>query len=648
MPFLNSVGEALNILRCGQLVAISPNFLGNLTSVGGVAIKYNSKLSRLHSGFLGNVTTILGNVSVIFNPELTIIDGFNKIVTVNGGIEIESNPAITLIQGFKNLTEVGGAFALRNNSFLVDVAGLTALQYVNGTLNIFNNTQLASLQFLSHLMLVAGSSLNIQHNAALYFLGLNSLRHVFNNLTIKDNANLTSLEAQFAHLTMVGQMLQIVDCSNLENLKNSFPELTSVQSIDISYNQGLRFFPNSAFSKVRAILSDLTVSFNPNLQLITAFYQVENVHGAVKIVENQKLTSIEGPANIARIGSCLNVSGNVNLAFSPWRLLAVPGVCDASNISVFLMKNSIPNFFRSSTFPNLQCSGGAFVPASYAPLDVVSPCPSCNDGRSCMFASPNGSNTCSGQDTSFKCTCAPGYSGKACAVPPIGNNDCAGSLAMYFGAPLCRNGGQCADGVDAFTCACLPGFSGPNCDRVDLPCDVSPCLHNGTCVNYPGINETFKANYSCVCPANYQGFNCGIDKDECALKLHNCPRGALCNNTFGSYVCACPLNVSVAVLRNASCSVSRSSDAGSADTTPIIIGVVGCAMVALVVGCIAFYVWTQRRRQFDPANSVLREVGLLMLDKCEQKFTLAFSSHFSLADLSASKKAFAALQGELA
>ncbi len=76
-----------------------------------------------------------------------------------------------------------------------------------------------------------------------------------------------------------------------------------------------------------------------------------------------------------------------------------------------------------------------------------------------------------------------------------GNNadDCAS-------AP-CQNGGLCTDGDNDYTCACPAGYEGKDCE-VDIDdCMPNPCKNGGQCTD--AVNA-----YACKCPEGTAGSNC--------------------------------------------------------------------------------------------------------------------------------------------
>ena len=90
-------------------------------------------------------------------------------------------------------------------------------------------------------------------------------------------------------------------------------------------------------------------------------------------------------------------------------------------------------------------------------------------------------------------------------------------------------------------CTCYVGYRG-NGERC---VDVDECSENShtcdlsrqKCINQPG-------SFTCQCRRGYQpakGNKCE-DIDECKTQTHNCAEYAVCTNTKGGFVCACPAN----------------------------------------------------------------------------------------------------------
>ncbi|VDL72577.1 unnamed protein product [Nippostrongylus brasiliensis] len=97
--------------------------------------------------------------------------------------------------------------------------------------------------------------------------------------------------------------------------------------------------------------------------------------------------------------------------------------------------------------------------------------------------------------------------------------------------------GECVAEGSSYRCVCYEGYVGRICDTNRLPsenCDVDgpyKCRNGGTC-------NTTDNEFMCVCPANYKGFFCEEDVDECLSSP--CQNGATCVNRDGDFYCMCP------------------------------------------------------------------------------------------------------------
>ncbi|VDM79568.1 unnamed protein product [Strongylus vulgaris] len=129
----------------------------------------------------------------------------------------------------------------------------------------------------------------------------------------------------------------------------------------------------------------------------------------------------------------------------------------------------------------------------------------------CAIANPcqnNGTCIFVWKKNTHYCKCQPGYTGNNC-TEKIDFDPCASNP--------CQNGATCTakvqQGKPTYECYCAPGFGGPKCDQ--RPCDVNPCLHNGTCRTTAGFSS-----YFCDCKDGYGGKNCDI-VSLCLANLSN-------------------------------------------------------------------------------------------------------------------------------
>ena len=99
----------------------------------------------------------------------------------------------------------------------------------------------------------------------------------------------------------------------------------------------------------------------------------------------------------------------------------------------------------------------------------------------------------------------------------------------------CMNGGTCTGNSTSYTCTCPAAFIGVNCSlKIDY-CASSPCSNGGVCKNLPNGFP----GYFCNCTGTgFNGTTCSTDVNECSINPNICNNGS-CINTFGSFQCNC-------------------------------------------------------------------------------------------------------------
>ncbi|XP_006215433.1 neurogenic locus notch homolog protein 4 isoform X1 [Vicugna pacos] len=124
----------------------------------------------------------------------------------------------------------------------------------------------------------------------------------------------------------------------------------------------------------------------------------------------------------------------------------------------------------------------------------IDPCQSqpCSHGGSC--------ETTPGPPQGFTCHCPQGFEGPTCS-----------QRAPSCGLHHCHHGGLCLPSPKSGfppRCACFSGYGGPDCLTPPAPrgCGPpSPCLHNGSCSETPGLGAP---GFRCSCPPSSPGPRC--------------------------------------------------------------------------------------------------------------------------------------------
>uniref|UniRef100_A0A2C9JTF6 EGF-like domain-containing protein n=1 Tax=Biomphalaria glabrata TaxID=6526 RepID=A0A2C9JTF6_BIOGL len=129
------------------------------------------------------------------------------------------------------------------------------------------------------------------------------------------------------------------------------------------------------------------------------------------------------------------------------------------------------------------------------------------------------------------CVCKSGYMLKD------DNKTCANINECLDSRKLCSQ--ICTDTEGSFYCSCSPGYILDSDKTSCIACDPSfwglNCTNQCQC-NGHGICDPIRG---CVCNSQWQGPNCNVDVNECAVKT-TCPSLEVCENKVPGYTCLCP------------------------------------------------------------------------------------------------------------
>ncbi len=196
-----------------------------------------------------------------------------------------------------------------------------------------------------------------------------------------------------------------------------------------------------------------------------------------------------------------------------------------------------------AAYPDMNAVQYTCTDGAWADTDGKGPSVTCDVVHECE-GNPCAHGTCSpsvvGVDVGddgcpdlqhYSCQCGnSGFEGENCES---NHDDC-----HVNGAPVCQNGASCVDGINQYTCHCPAGYNGDNC-AVDIDeCESSPCDNGGVCYDSHSDDYEIKPGaFKCICSGHYSGPQCEFETHECAS--HPCQHGGQCTEAEPHFSCTC-------------------------------------------------------------------------------------------------------------
>ncbi|XP_043940493.1 adhesion G protein-coupled receptor E1-like [Protopterus annectens] len=180
---------------------------------------------------------------------------------------------------------------------------------------------------------------------------------------------------------------------------------------------------------------------------------------------------------------------------------------------------------------------------------------SCDDINECVGkgAVDCGTNAlCNNTAGSYYCYCKTGYNSSSGNVTFMNKNKstCQGIDECQRYKDVCGDHSICNNITGSYSCACQPGFSFSSGNNTFGCKDIDECQQDkDICGDHSICNNTI-GSYSCACQPGFtsrtvthQFTNASNSKcddiDECQQDKDICGDHSICNNTIGSYSCAC-------------------------------------------------------------------------------------------------------------
>lgn len=297
---------------------------------------------------LTSIKEISGDLEISRNNYLETLEGLHNIEKVGSNLIIIENPKITSLKGLTGLIEITQFIEIYNNYSLVTLEGLNNIKESNGNLVINENTALESLNGLESLEKI--NFLFLTNSPKIENLhGLKKLKSIF-GLYLSGNDNLNSLFGS-------GVTPEGLEHLILRN-NNSISSLTGAFSSDWKIKTRIEIIENEKLTNLDGIFpyyemtGDIIISGNKSLIDIKALKGLSKVNRSIKIVDNDMLTNLDGLEGLRWVGI-----DNYNIPFAPIEVLEIS---ENGNLTDFC---ALKNLFTEGFTQLIIVSSNGFNPS---------------------------------------------------------------------------------------------------------------------------------------------------------------------------------------------------------------------------------------------------------------------------------------------